>query len=224
MSEKPPVISGGSVETWATRIYQYLIRTRSKLAELVGGDKASEDGLIMWDRDIQHPVVSVDGEWVPLGYGGAPAGGWGYGSFLDFNTQSAATVDTPTAITWGTTAYSNGISIDATYSNRIVFERAGLYHLYFTAELHSESANTKTFYFWPRINGTDITGSTMVTTLHNNDQRKISSRSGLFEVEAGDYLEAMFATDDLDADLHGVAATAFSPAAPSVTIVILGAN
>jgi len=224
LSEKPPVPAGGSLDTWATRIYSYLIRTRSKLADLLTGDSAAEDGIVMWDRDILHPVVSVDGEWVPLGYGGAPAGGWGYGSFLDYNTQSALTINTATAITWGTTSYSNGISIDATYSSRIVFERAGLYHLHFTTEIHSESANTKVFYFWPRINGTDVTGSTMVTTLHDNDQRKISSRSGMFQVEAGDYLEAMFATDSLDADLHGTSATAFCPASPSVTLIVLGVN
>jgi len=145
-----------------------------------------------------------------------------YGEFLDFDIQSADTVDTPTAITWGTTAYSRNVEIDGTYPSRVNFARSGKYFIYFTAELHSESANTKRFYFWPRLNGVDITGSTMVDTLHNNDQRQVTSRGALFQINRGDYLEAMFAVDDLDADLHGLAATAFCPAAPSVTLVVIG--
>jgi len=60
----------------------------------------------------------------------------------------------------------------------------------------------------------------MVNVITANDQRKTVSRTGLFQVESGDYLEAMFAVDDLDLDLHGIAATAFCPASPSVTLVI----
>lgn len=150
-------------------------------------------------------------------------GDFAYGSFVDYTTQSASIVDTPTAIVWGTTAYSKHISIGSPTS-RIVFSKPGRYYLSFTAELHSESANTKTFYFWPRINGVDIPGSTMINTVHNNDQRKTVARAGIFQVNKGDYLEAMFAVDNLDADLHGLAATAFCPATPSVTITILGVD
>ena len=95
-----------------------------------------------------------------------------------------------------------------------------MYELSFTAELISSSSSSKTFYFWPRVNGTDVANSTMVTTLESNNQKKIVARSGIFEVNADDYLQAMFATDDLAASLSTTAATAFCPASPSVTLSV----
>jgi hypothetical protein len=148
-------------------------------------------------------------------------GVFAFGSFYDTTNQTVATADTATAITWNSTAYSKHISVGSPTS-RIVFSKAGTYWINFTAQLHSESANDKTFYFWPRINGVDIPGSTMIDTLHNNDSRQVTSRAGIFQVDKGDYLEAMWAADDTDADLHGLAATAFCPATPSVTLQIQG--
>ena len=216
----PPPPIGPNWNSWGEKLNSFLIRTRDRLRSLTTGESAADDGILMWDRSIEHPVVSLDGEWVPLAYGAnEPDQGYGYGAFLDFNDQTCATVDTATAITWGTTAYSNGISVGSPTS-RIVFTNAGKYYIHFTAQLNSQSANAKTFWFWPRINGTDITGSTMRITLHDNDESKTVARAAIFEVEAGDYLEAMFAVDDLDTSLEAYAAETFCPAVPSVTLMV----
>ena len=148
-------------------------------------------------------------------------GDFAYGAFLDFNTQAQTVVDTAKAITWGTTAYSKHISIGSPTS-RIVFAKAGKYYIHFTAQLNSQSANAKTFWFWPRINGSDITGSTMRITLHDNDEAKTVARAAIFEVDKGDYLEAMWAADSLNTSLEAYAAETFCPAVPSVTLMIQG--
>jgi len=144
-----------------------------------------------------------------------------YGAFLDFNVQTASVIDTPTAITWGTTAQSKFVSVGSPTS-RIVFTKPGKYYIHFTAQLNSASANAKTFWFWPRINGADITGSTMRVTVHDNDEAKTIARAAIFEVNSGDYLEAYFAVDDLDTSLETYAAETFCPAVPSVTLMVLG--
>lgn len=144
-----------------------------------------------------------------------------YGAFLDFNDQTASIIETPTAITWGTTAYSKNISVGSPTS-RIVFKKPGRYYIHFTAQLNSASSNAKTFWFWPRINGLDITGSTMRITVHDNNEAKTVARAAIFEVNADDYLEAYFAVDDLDTVLKGYAAETFCPAVPSVTLMLLG--
>jgi hypothetical protein len=218
--EIPPPPHGASWSAWGERLNAFLLRTRDRLRSLTINDSAADDGVLMWDRSIEHPVVSLDGEWVPLGYGAnEPDQGFGYGAFLDFNDQTCAATETATAITWGTTAYSNGIAVGSPTS-RIVFANAGKYYIHFTAQLNSQSANAKTFWFWPRINGSDITGSTMRITLHDNDESKTVARAAIFEVEAGDYLEAMFAVDDLDTSLEAYAAETFCPAVPSVTLMV----
>jgi hypothetical protein len=48
----------------------------------------------------------------------------------------------------------------------------------------------------------------------------VVSRSAIFDVSAGDYLEAMWAVDSTSGFLDATAATAFAPAAPASTIAI----
>ena len=146
-------------------------------------------------------------------------GTYAYGAFVDYTDQTHTVVDTAKAITWNTTVYSKHVSIGSPTS-RIVFSKPGRYRIEFTAQLNSESANAKTFWFWPRINGTDVTGSTMRITVHDNDEAKTVARTGMFQMNAGDYLEAMWAVDSLDTSLQTYAAESFCPAVPSVTLTL----
>ena len=146
-------------------------------------------------------------------------GTYAYGAFVDYTDQTHTSTDTAKAITWNTTAYAKHISIGSP-SSRIVFAKAGRYRIEFTAQLSSESSNAKTFWFWPRINGTDVPGSTMRITVHDNNEAKTVARTGMFQVNAGDYLEAMWAVDSLDTSLQTYAAETFCPAVPSVTLTL----
>ena len=205
----------GQWNTWAERLNSFLMRTRGVLRFLTSNDSAAEDGVMMWDREKGHMVLSVSGAFQPIPYGENS-----YGSFVDFTDQTASGADTATAITFNTSAYSHNVSIDGADASKIVFARAGIYQLNLSAEITSTSASTVTFYFWPRINGIDVANSTMVTTLHSNGDKKITSRSGVFDVNAGDYLQSMFAVDSTSGSLSTTAATAFSPASPSVTLSV----
>jgi hypothetical protein len=117
-----------------------------------------------------------------------------------------------------------GISRDPSNLTRIVFSEKGLYRISFTAQISSSSASTLEFRFWPRVNGTDITGSTMVASLHNNGATIVVSRDSIFEFDAGDYLEAMWATTSTSGSLLAHAATAYAPASPSATMAISRIN
>lgn len=220
-AEIPPPPFGDQWKQWGERLNTFLTRTRGKLQQQSSGESAADDGILMWDRSIEHPVVSIDGEWVPLGYGAnEPDQGYGYGLFYDTSDKTHTAIETPLAITFGSTAYSKNVSVDGTDASKIVFAQAGKYMINFTAQLNSQSANAKTFWFFPRINGTDIPGSTMRITLHDNDEAKTVARSGIFEVSAGDYLQAVWAVDDLDTALKAYAAETFAPAVPSVTLMV----
>jgi len=148
-------------------------------------------------------------------------GDFAYGAFQDFTDQTQTVINTAKAITWDTTAYSKHISVGSPTS-RIVFAKAGKYYIHFTAQLSSASSNAKTFWFWPRINGSDISGSTMRITTHDNNEAKTVARAAIFEVDKGDYLEAMWAADSLDTSLEAYAAETFCPAVPSVTLMVQG--
>lgn len=182
------------------------------------GDKRYADGT-NWNPGQGEGLYYFDGTVWKL-YGNGAQGAGDCGQFVDFNMHTASTINTPTALTWGTTALSQGISVDGTVTSRINFTHTGKYYVSFSAQLHSGNSSAKRMWLFPRINGTDVTGSTMLHTLKANDARRVVSRDGIFSVTAGDYLEAIFVVDDTGLELDGTAATAFAPATPSVTLSI----
>jgi hypothetical protein len=190
----------------------YLSQTRSPLVQQTGGESAADDGTLMWDRVNKYPVVSKNGEWVQVvledgQYAGAVT-----------TDQTAAVINTAYALTY-TSSTSDGIA-NGTPASRIVFDEAGQYMISFSAQIASTSSSTVNFWFWPRVNGSDVAGSTMKNALHQNGSVLVVSRSAIFELNAGDYLEAMWAVDSTSGFLDATVATAFAPAAPASTIAI----
>lgn len=201
-----------NTKAWAENLRRYLARALNQLDAKDANSAASEDGIILWDRTNKYPVVSKDGEFVQIVLED--------GHYLGAITtdQTAASANTAYALTY-TSSISEGIS-NGTPASRIVFAEGGEYMISFSAQISAGSSSSVDFYFWPRINGTDVEGSTMVNTLKNNGARLVVSRSSIFQVSAGDYLEAYWAISDTNGFLDATAATAFCPAAPASTIAI----
>jgi hypothetical protein len=206
-----PVI-GANLDQWGSQLTQYLSLNLSKLAFKTADDNPSDNGIILWDEVNGYPVVSKNNEFVQIvledgQYAGAVT--------VD---QTAASTNTAYALTY-TASIAEGVT-NGTPASRIVFEEAGQYMISFSAQISSTSGSTVNFWFWPRINGTDVTGSTMKNALHQNGAVLVVSRSAIFDVNAGDYLEAMWAVDSTSGFLDATVATAFAPAAPASTIAI----
>jgi len=209
---RPPEPRDKDWQTWGRRLMSYLSQTRSPLVQQTGDESAADDGTLMWDRINQYPVVSKNGAWVQVvledgQYAGAV-----------ITDQTAAAINTAYALTYASST-SDGIA-NGTPASRIVFDEAGQYMISFSAQIASTSSSTVNFWFWPRVNGSDVAGSTMKNALHQNGSVLVVSRSAIFELNAGDYLEAMWAVDSTNGFLDATAATAFAPAAPASTIAI----
>jgi hypothetical protein len=206
-----PVI-GASLDQWGRQLTQYLSLNLSKLGFKTADDNPSDNGIILWDEVNGYPVVSKNNEFVQIvledgQYAGAVTA-----------DQTAASTNTAYALTY-TASIAEGVT-NGTPASRIVFEEAGQYMISFSAQISSTSGSTVNFWFWPRINGTDVTGSTMKNALHQNGAVLVVSRSAIFDVSANDYLEAMWAVDSTSGFLDATVATAFAPAAPASTIAI----
>lgn len=209
---RPPEPRDKDWQTWGRRMMSYLSQTRSALVQQTGDESAADDGTLMWDRENLYPVVSKNGAWVQVvledgKYAGAAS-----------TDQTAALINTAYSLTY-TSSTADGIT-NGTPASRLVFAEAGQYMVSFSAQIASTSSSTVNFWFWPRVNGTDVTGSTMKNALHQNGSVLVVSRSAIFEFSAGDYLEAMWAVDSTSGFLDATAATAFAPAAPASTIAI----
>ena len=209
---RPPEPRDKDWQTWGRRMMSYLSQTRSALVQQTGDESAADDGTLMWDRENLYPVVSKNGAWVQV----VLEDGNASGSIT--TDQTAVAINTAYALTY-TLSSSDGIT-SGTPASRLVFEEAGEYMVSFSAQISSTSSSTVNFWFWPRVNGTDVAGSTMKSALHQNGSVLVVSRSAIFNFAAGDYLEAMWAVDSTTGFLHSTAATAFAPAAPSSTIAI----
>ncbi len=206
----PPITM--DLSQWAENLRRYLGRALDQLGFKETYSSASENGVLLWDNVNGYPVVSKDGEWRQIVLeDGQYAGGV-------TTDQTAASTNTAYALTY-TSSIAEGIT-NGTPASRLVFEEAGQYMVSFSAQIASTSSSTVNFWFWPRVNGTDVAGSTMKNALHQNGSVLVVGRSAIFNFAAGDYLEAMWAVDSTTGFLHSTAATAFAPAAPSSTIAI----
>jgi len=216
-----PVPTNQTLMRWATDVHNYLRTSGTTAVEpetvlmqhQIGGEKATVDGLLMWDT-AGYPVVSRDGVWHQLTMGN------GHAIFFQDNNITAAAANTAYAIQFDTPALAENISLDPTNTTRIVFGDGGLYRISFTAQIRSSSGSTLEFRFWPRVNGANVAGSTMVASLHNNGATIVVSRDSIFQFAAGDYLEAMWATTSTNGSLEAHAATSYAPASPSATMAI----
>ena len=206
----PPI--GDNVKAWGNNLTAYLRRQLPRLYFKTADDNPSENGVILWDDENGYPVVSKNGAFVQIvledgQYAGAVT-----------TDQTAASTNTAYALTY-TSSIADGVT-NGTPASRIVFAEAGQYMISFSAQIASTSSSTVNFWFWPRINGVDVVGSTMKNALHQNGSVLVVSRSAIFDVSAGDYLEAMWAVDSTSGFLDATTATAFAPAAPASTIAI----
>jgi hypothetical protein len=216
-----PVPTSQNLTRWATDVHNYLRSLDNKVVEpqtvlmqhQIGGEKATVDGLLMWDT-TGYPVVSKNGEWRQVLLHD------GYAVLTQDANITAAATNTAYAIQYDTPTFADGISLDGTNPTRIVFAEAGLYRIGFTAQISSTSSSTVNFRFWPRLNGTDLAGSTIVASLHNNGATLVVSRDGIFQVAANGYLEVMWAVDGSAGFLEAHAATAYAPSSPSTTLTI----
>lgn len=207
----PPVTA--NLNVWAQNIVRYLQRNLSRLQFKVADVSAAEDGAILWDAVNGYPVVSKGSVWrqIVLADGYAILGQDADVTAAAVNTAYKIPLDLVTA---------NGITLTGSPLTEITFAEGGFYLLAFTAQCSSASGSAVNFRFWPRINGVDVSGSTIVASLHSNGATMVASRSAIFSVAAGDVLNVMWATNSTGGYLHAHAATAYAPSAPSVTLAI----
>jgi hypothetical protein len=207
----PPV--GSDLSTWANDLRRWLARSWDNLTFRDSAAPATQDGVLLWDAAGGYPVISKGNEWrqIILADGYAVLG-------QDADITAAA----------ANTAYkialddiiTEGITLTGSPLTDITFVEGGLYSLSFSAQISSTSGSTVYFRFWPRINGSDTAGSTILASLHNNNATTTVSRTAIFSVSDGDVLNVMWATTSTNGFLQAHSATAYAPASPSVTLVI----
>jgi hypothetical protein len=147
-----------------------------------------------------------------------------YGSFYSDQDQSAA-LNTATPMTVNKTAEAAGVSVANNGSgnpSRITFTNAGTYNIQFSAQLHHTggAGSGNIIIIWFRLNGTDIAASATKLTVTSSSPYLVASWNFVQTVTASQYIEIMWATDNVNVFLEQEpAGTApVSPIVPSVII------
>lgn len=142
-----------------------------------------------------------------------------YGQFSKTVDQTPSAANTADAITWTSALISNGVSIGAPAS-RIVAANAGLYNFSASFQLTSGSASVKNVWLWFRKNGADIANSALITSMDSGTAIRAPSRELKISLAAGDYIELMWAADDVNVTLDAIPSTAFAPGAPAALLTV----
>jgi len=213
VSLAPPPF-GPEWKNWGERLVAHLNRIRSKLVFKQAGDSANEDGIILYDNSNKYPVVSVDGVYRQIVLAD------GHGDFTISSDFSYTAASTTYELSF--TADSNNVGLPINGS-RITFSETGYYFVSFSAQIFSSSGSTVEFVFWPKINGSNLTGSTLRSALHGNAETTVVSRAVIIHANANDYLEVATSCDSTSGSLKAFAANGISdePACPAATLTII---
>jgi len=144
-----------------------------------------------------------------------------YGAFQDSTNQIAANTTTAYPMTFNTTDYSNGVSVVS--NSRLTVKSYGIYNLQFSAQLVNTDSSIHDMDIWFRKNGTNVPASNSRYSVPNShggvDGHTIAALNYYIELNANDYVEIMWATDNTAVSIQQLA-TRTSPDTPSTPSVI----
>ena len=150
-----------------------------------------------------------------------PTGGGYWCSYYDTTTQAAETINTATAMTLNTHTDQSGISLVS--GSRITVANAGVYDLQFSAQLHNfgGGGSGTEIYIWLRKNGTNVPDSATRVDVITNSPYIAAAWDFMLPLNAGDYLELMWSTTNLNIKITALSASSPVPAIPSLIVTMM---
>ena len=142
-----------------------------------------------------------------------------HGVFFDTTTQTAAVINTAYPITINSTDITDGVYI-GTPTSRVYVDRINTYNFQFSLQLVKASGSAKHVYIWYRVNGVDAANSATKVTLAGSDAAVVAAWNFVVEMNAGDYFELVWSTDDTGCQIKAFGASTPVPAIPSVILTV----
>ena len=142
-----------------------------------------------------------------------------YGTFSRNTDYTPLAINTAYPIGFDTTLLSNGVTL-GTPASRVTVANSGFYSVSASLQYSSSNAAAKNVYSWVRKNGTDVADSSRLLTITGNGTYRSAFVAESVSMNAGDYIEIMFASTDIAVTLDAVPATAFAPNSPAANLVI----
>ena len=143
-----------------------------------------------------------------------------YGAFQS-GVDQTATANTATIMTFNVTDYSNDVSMVS--SSKITVVNSGVYNLQWSGQFENADTQLHDASVWIRVNGTDVVGSDSLISVPNKhggvNGHTIAAWNYFVQLNAGDYVELWWSTDDAQVSLQYYAAGT-GPTRPTTASVI----
>lgn len=141
------------------------------------------------------------------------------GSFFDTGaTQTAAVINTAYPVRFDSTIAANDVTVEGTPKTQITVNVDGFYDFQFSLQLSKTTGSSAYIWVWPRVNGVDIADSNTKLAIQGTSSEVVAAWNFVLPMNAGDYFQLMWATNDTNVVILKEAANAFSPAIPSSII------
>jgi hypothetical protein len=149
------------------------------------------------------------------------------GSFLSSTTQTqtGGASNTPTPITFDTTAVTNGVDLSGTSpSSQIRVSKTGLYSFQFSAQLDKTGPGIDSVEIWLRRNGTDISNTATQVVVAADNGETVMTVPFFLDLSANDTIETVFASGDATMEIAAFPAITSPYTRPAVPSIIANIN
>jgi hypothetical protein len=143
------------------------------------------------------------------------------GKFFSTTDQTAASVNTAYALEFENTYLGEAISVEGTPKTRITPIYSGVYNFELSIELTSTNASSKELSFWVRRDGVDVATTARQHVVAGSGGVDDFEYSFTIDVQAGQYIELMWATDDTTIVIDSQPAVSPRPAIPSTLVTVI---
>lgn len=164
--------------------------------------------------------LRADGSWAPIG---ALTGSIGYwGAFYDTTDQPNGGIAAANLMTFNSSdAQNNGVTM--VDGSKLTFANGGVYNIQFSAQFVKTDSGNDDVAVWISKNGTNIPYTNTFATITGNNGKIVTAWNFMIPVDAGDYIQFYWHSDDIDASLQHIPPLA-SPTIPDTPSIILTAQ
>jgi len=142
-----------------------------------------------------------------------------HASYYDTTTQTNPVADTVNLFTYNSVTSEFQIERGKPTS-KIYLANAGLYNFQFSVQLDKTAGGKASIFIWPRINGVNVPDSTTKVVIQGSTDELVAAWNFLLVVQAGDYFELAWQSNDTDLIILAQAPASNYPGIPSIILTV----
>lgn len=143
-----------------------------------------------------------------------------YATFYDTTTQTNPVASAENLVAFDSTAEAFGITVEGSPATQITVSKSGVYNFQFSAQFDVTGGGAAAAYVWFKVNGTALPYTATKVVVAGPNAETVAAWNYLVTMQAGDYFELAWSSDDTDMVLLAEAAASPVPAVPSVIMTV----